>query len=512
MRRLLFFVLFLISFFHSSVSNVYVNTATKADVGTKIYQQDYMGQKLGAKKGIMKLQDVINFAYKSNPELKAAIAEKFAKDEALAQAFAEYYPDINVRLSSGRLFDRSRTKVSERGSTKLEDSVERSASTDSSAALTISQNIFNGLGTKYKLEAAEANVIANRHAVSGKIQEIILKIINAYMELWESEQRVVIAEKLVTNLKESLNSEHEKLKVGTTNVQEYEAKRSAYADAEYRLTEASARYKTSLAEFKMVTCIDAYGKTELPSLSISVPKTLEQLVNRALKNNPSLLSAKFLEYAAAKQVRVSKAELSPRVDLELSAVRDIKNDYGRRWSSEIARPTNANNGRQPVNRHGSLAAKINVYIPILKDGGRSYSNIRQTNQSAIKAAFDYKSAVLNIERECRSVWSVYLASLDQIEQSRRAVKSATVTVEGFKKSEELGKVSATDVIYNERNLLERRQQFVEAKKKNIVNTYRVISCMGDLENIIKRDDLKYDLQHNEQFVRYAPVETKVSNI
>lgn len=451
---------------------------------------------------VMDLVEVIRFAYENNPDLKAAIAEKQSRDEALAQAFSEYYPDIALRISSGRIFSRE----SNVGKNNIPSKLDRSSYTETTAALVLSQNLFSGLGTKYKLESAEASVIANRHSVSAKIQEFIMKIVSAYMELWYTEQLVTISRKLENNLKESLESEYQKLQVGTTNVQEYQAKKSAYADAQYRLSDAVAKYNSALAEFKMITCMNANGRTIFPDISkLAIPKTLNGFISKALANNPTLLSAKFSEFAASKQVNVSKSELAPRVDFEVSAERDFKTNYRRKLKegdSQVA----MRDGRHPKDTRNNLYAKINVTMPILKNGGSSYSHIRQNHKAALKAAYEYKNVLLKIEQECRSVWAVYQAALAQIEQSRRAVESARITVEGFRKSEELGKVSATDVIYNERNLLERRQQAAEANKKLVDTIYRIVLIQGMLEEQVRTWNIRtYDLIANERRVRRGPI-------
>lgn len=454
-----------------------------------------------SKKHRMSLKDVIAYAYANNPELRAALADKQAKDEMLAQAFSEYYPDIFVKLSAGRTHDRSTSEVNVRHRVPTLDNY---TATNTSASVVLSQNIFKGWGTKYKLEAAEASVIANRHVLSAKIQDILMKIVNAYMNLWESEQLVVISEKLRNNLSKSLESEKKKLEVGVSNLQEYEAKRSAHADAQYKLSEAISRYKSALAEFKMVTCMDATGSTELPKFPLDFPKGLDSLVREAAVNNPSLLASKFEEYAAVKQSKVSKSELAPRVDFELSAESDLRNHYSRRWRPDSMKSFNALNGRQPDNRHYAMSAKFNVTVPILREGGRQYSTIRQSNQAALKAAFEYKAALYKVEQECRGAWSVYTAAIEQIEQSNRAVESASITVEGFRRSEELGKVSSTDVIYNERNLLDRRQQAVEARKKLILASYRILLCEGKLEDLVRSWNVRtYDTKSNEKKVRHV---------
>lgn len=446
----------------------------------------------------MTLADVLSYAYKNNPELKAAVAEKKSRDEALAQAFAEYYPDIALRLSAARQKDRVNAEETAGAGSEFTNNL----GNDNTATLIITQNIFNGLGTKYKLEAAEAKVLSVRHSVTAKIQEIVFKIIEAYMDLWEAEQKVGIAAKLEKNLAESLNSEYQKLLVGTTNRQEYEAKKSAYADAQYKYSDAVSKYKTAVAKFKGVVCMDPYSITEFPNILIKLPNSLKNFMEVSLKNNPNLLAAKFNEYAASKQVRVAKSALSPKVDLELSAMGGMTNHRGKRYSRS----------RDPEryeklshSKKGLLSAKLNVLVPILKDGGRSYSDIRQTNNEALKAGFEYKNSLYSVEQNCRSVWGVYNAALDQIKQSEVAVESARITVEGVRKSEELGKVSSTDVIYNERNLLERRQQQVEAKKRLVLAKYQILMYEGVLDNLLQMLRIKtYDLDSNVKRVRYAP--------
>lgn len=488
--------LFITVFMLSSPSLFLAQPVEKGVVASSTVIKKHSNTKVANKR--MTLADVLSYAYKNNPELKAAVTDKKSKDEALAQAFAEYYPDIALRLSASRQKDRNNGEENAGAGADFTNNL----GNDNTATLVITQNIFNGLGTKYKLEAAEAKVLSGRHAVTAKIQEIVFRIIEAYMDLWEAEQKVAIAAKLEKNLAESLNSEYQKLLVGATNRQEYEAKKSAYADAQYKYSDAVSRYKTAVAKFKGIVCMDPFAITEFPNILIKLPNSLKNFMEVSLKNNPSLLAAKFNEYAASKQVRVAKSALSPKVDLELSAIGGMTSHRGRRSSRNR---DSEKYEKLSHSKKGSLSARLNVLVPILKDGGRSYSDIRQTNNEALKAGFEYKTSLYSVEQNCRSVWGIYNAALDQIKQSEVAVESARITVEGVRKSEELGKVSSTDVIYNERNLLERRQQQVEAKKRLVLAKYQILMYEGVLDNLLQMLRIKtYDLDANVKRVRYAP--------
>src|SRR6201987_4256051 len=94
-------------------------------------------------------------AYQSNPQLNAQRAQVRSTDETVPQALSGYRPKVSVAASAGyQYLDETQAGVRIHGATP-----------PSSAALNVTQNLYNGNQTANKTRAAEAQVSGAREAL-----------------------------------------------------------------------------------------------------------------------------------------------------------------------------------------------------------------------------------------------------------------------------------------------------------------------------------------------------------
>lgn len=444
-----------------------------------------------SEKSVQGIDNVIREAYLKNPAIHSALAQKRAQDEILAQAFSGFLPNIEAKFGTSINSELKNRRSNEENFQKVYSN---------QMALSLSQNLFNGLGTTYRIKSAEAQTIANRFKVYNTEQEILMKTVEAYLNLWEAQQEVIICRKMCENLAECLKASEEQLKVGVTKRQDYESFKSSHAEAEYRLIAAKAQVEIAKSTLKQYTCKNFDGETVLPPVPSITPDSLNRILESEIKNSPSLISAKYSKYAYEHSISVSKSAFSPSLDLNSNISRDLvykdMNHYG---ASETV-----NNGHS---KNDSYSVSASVTLPIWVNNGNNYfANLRKTKSEYLSASYSLEATQNEIIQQATQLWYSYVSSKAQIKQGAISVKSAEISAEGYKKEEEFGTKSATDVVYNENELLKRRSQYIDAQKNYVLSAYRLLALIGKLSpEFLGISVPLHDLEKNEKRVKYAPM-------
>src|SRR6201997_937271 len=111
-------------------------------------------------------------AYQGNPQLNAQRAQVRSTDEAVPQALSGYRPKVSIAASGGYQY----TDETLAG-TRIHQ-----AAPPSSAALNVTQNLYNGNQTANKTRAAEAQVSGAREALRVLEQGVLFSAASVYMD------------------------------------------------------------------------------------------------------------------------------------------------------------------------------------------------------------------------------------------------------------------------------------------------------------------------------------------
>jgi len=442
------------------------------------------------------IDKAIAMAYKNNPQLKAAVAAKYVADEQLAQVFSEFYPTIIANFKTGI------------NSGRAQHSDTNTRSYNHSFGVDMVLNLY-GDGTMSKLDKVNLLLISERFNYKKMEQDILLKTVSAFMEVWAAAEQVKIYAKMRDNFKECMEFSTEQFKAGFSKIQDLESFKASYADAEYKLTSAKANLKIAKAALAQYIGKKPKGVVSIPEVAPVLPHNIKDLIARSEKENAGFLSEKYKAESYLHEIDIQKGALPPYINFEGGINRDITGKNRTTTSDGIS--------FGPHQRTDTYRAGISLSLPIWKNatssGTNPYSSIRKAKMDAEAAKFSVKAVKSSMIAEVSKAWYSMVSSKAQIDESIAAVKSAEVSVDGYKEQEKLGASSATDVVYNENKLLEARLQYVEARKKYIVSAYQIKSILGEIVPDFKRYSIAaHDVTSNEKFVKYAPVSTRVAKI
>ena len=442
------------------------------------------------------IEKAIALAYSNNPQIKTAVAAKMVADEQLAQVFSEFYPTITAKLSTG--IESSRAQHNDTNTKMYKHSM----------GVDFVLNLY-GDGTLTKLDKVHLALIAERYNYIKIEQDILLRTVSAFMDVWSAAEQVKIYEKMRNNFKECVEFSEAHLKAGLSKYQDLASFKASYSDAEYKLTNAKAALKSAKALLAQYIGKKPKGVVVIPSFVIDIPSDIKLLKQEAEKRNAGLLAEKYKADAANVEISVQASCFSPLLNLEGGIERGL---IGKNRTTTNSGVTFGNHEKNDTYNAGFV-----VTMPIWKNstsgGANPYSAVRKAKMESTAASFNVANVRNSLLSDVSKSWYSLVASKAQIDQSIAAVKSAEVSVDGYREQEKLGASSATDVVYNENKLLAARLQYVEARKKYIVSAYQIKSILGEITPDFEKYSIeKHDITSNENFVKYAPVSTKVAKI
>ena len=426
------------------------------------------------------LTNVLENVYNNSPDIKSALHKKRSIDESMAQAISGFYPDIAFQSSYGvqRRKD-SNEDYSKRGQF-------------SSIGITYSQNLY-GTGSESEMGVAEGNISSAREEFYASQQNILFETIKAYIQLWGSYEILESYKTMAKNLEEVIVSFKARMKEGIVKIQDYESIMSSYLETLSNIKNTEAQIEIFKATLEQYTCQKITAKPVYPEIPKNLPKSANEIFELAQKQNPILLSKKHKISAAENQIDFELSALFPLLYLEGSAGRTSyhKNKYfGHTYSS----------------KNDSAQLGLRLVVPIVTNQGKNgYSNSRKARENLIAAKMLYRQELNNIRQESESLYNNFISAIALIEESNIAVKSAEISLDGYKQEKEFGKKSSTEVVYNENKLVERKIQRIEAKQRYAIAAFQICQLIGMLKpRLLNLNIDSFGVKANEKRVSKAP--------
>lgn len=329
-------------------------------------------------------------------------------------------------------------------------------------SFTVTQPLFNSGGSVAKLLSANQAVESAYEAFKAVSNKLSVDVVTAYEKYLTAQKVQEFSVKNEEVFKEHLKYAEIRFEHGeVTKTDVYQAKAThakALADlqsAEGVLNTAAAelQYQIGTALPKAMEAIDISG--------VTIPATLEEARAIALKNNPTLLSAKARKEAADYQIYAITSRALPNVTAQASI----------------------NRSNSPVNSRGNSDGKtytINLSIPI---DPSSYLNIQDSQYKAYSAKYSANDIEAQLENDIIQAWSSYKTSLALITSNKEAIVSAQEALDGIKEEYKVGTRTTLDVLTAENNLFISRINLRNAQRDYVIALFTILQLMGSIEGV-----------------------------
>ena len=421
------------------------------------------------------LADALVDAYNHSGLLDQNRAVLRAADEDVAIAVSSLRPVLNWTADITRTFGRTNTTL---GTVGIQQ-------TDVNLGISASLLLYDFGRSNFQIDATKETVLATRDALVSVEQQVLLRAVQAYMNVRRNSQFVSLRENNLRLIRQELRAAKDRFEVG-------EVTRTDVALAEARLAEA--RSGLAFAQGDLLQSVEEFraavgrkpANLKAPSRAPKLSGNVDAAKSVAVRKHPDMLKAQRDISAAELNMKAADAAKKPTVSLvgKLGAGEEV---YGDDFS-----------------RTGSVG--VQVTGPIYQGGA-----LTATKRKA-QAQRDGLRARLHIVRHqvMQDVGNAYArlrAAQSGVTSSQQQVRASRVAFRGVREEAKLGARTTLDVLDAEQDLLDAEANLISAEADVFIAAYAVLSAMGELTaKDLKLNVQTYDPAAYYNLVKDAPVE------
>lgn len=407
---------------------------------------------IAAPAGAETLSQALAAAYKFNPKLDAARASQRATDEEVPRAMSGYRPSVTGQATT--------TYQNTRGGLTAATGGELNPRAYSVGLV---QPVFRGFRTINAVNGAEATVRAGRETLRIAEMGVLLEAVTAYGDVVRDQAIVKLRENNVAVLTRDLKSTQDRFNVGEvtrTDVAQSQARRAAAVSA---LDLAKANLQTSRATFERVIGHPPSGLAD-PRPTKLVPKSLQEAIEIALRENPNVVGALYREQAARFAIETIRGELLPTVQVEAN--------YGKTFDT-FASPTGGSTEVEQTTVTGRLT------VPFYT-GGEVQARLRQAKQTHVQRIQEIEQYRTEQQALVVQAWSQMTAARAQLESDQASVDASRIALAGVREEERVGQRTLLDVLNAEQELLNNEVNLATDRRNLLVASFTVLQTIGRL--------------------------------
>lgn len=394
------------------------------------------------------LSETLVSAYTHSGLLEQNRALLRAADEDVAQIVSELRPILNWTADFTRDFGRTTTSGIRRPV----------ASTNLNIGVQVELLLFDFGQTGLRIEAAKETVLATRQALRSIEQQVLLRAVQAYMNVRRNTQFVALRENNLRLLRQELRAARDRFEVGEVTRTDVAQAEAQVASAQGGLAAAQGDLAQAIEEFAAAVGREP-GQLQTPRRLPSLSGDTGAAKSIAVRNHPDMRQAQHEVAAADLTILAAEAAMRPRVNLT-----------GRVGAGEEV-------GGGDYSRTGSVG--IEVTGPIYQ-GGFLSSAKRQAMARRDAARGNLHVVRHRVMQDVGNAYAILRAAQASRRANREAVRAAQVAFEGVREEAKLGARTTLDVLDSEQALLDARTNFISSEVDVYIAAYSVLAAIGQL--------------------------------
>lgn len=415
------------------------------------------------------IDEAVAFALKNNFEILASEEKSTGAYWDKMGAYAQYLPTVNISADTGPERSRPASYNDESGN-REEDSTHhrRDHSVTVSVPLIDLGIVADILSASDKKDLADINQADVREGIAYDTAVAYLSLLQARITVQLAENYKQYLDNLAVRMKARVDG-------GGASSADLDRIRGRSATAEGARIEALGEYQTQMAEFKRLTKLTPPELILPPSLAPSIPESLQEATEMALKTNPTYKSSLKKVDLAENDRNKSMSGLLPKLSFMYS------NTYA--YNAGGAADGNPADGVYPTQK----TQNVMLVAQWALNGGTSVTSTlsgmakeREMNMHSL----DVRS---KIEQALRSSYASINAGHERQAALQKTMEANERVVKGFEFQFTNGSRSLFDLLDSYEQLYNARLNFLRVTVACSKATYQVHRQMGKLISAIIRD-------------------------
>ncbi|MEG3641478.1 TolC family outer membrane protein [Magnetococcus sp. PR-3] len=398
--------------------------------------------------GMHPFEAAVEHALKVNPDMRSIRASLDSAKEQPATTVAALRPEVKLTSSVTHT------------ATRYHETNSRSDPLALTMALT--QPVYNKqLFVAHR--QSQPFVVAAKDDVQDKLQDTILSVAEAYVDLLEAME---VASLSANNLKvtnSQLEATRARFEVGETTRTDVRQAEARVASAEAEVKSNQNAVSVSKAKYREVVGLSPADQMPVPEINDALMnRDLDDLISVAEKSRPDLKAAR--ERLKVSQMDVAFAKAGHYPTLTFSATGTFTDD------SETAARTHDSRYYAFV-----LTAEVPVY-----EGGGTQSGVRKAKHDLASGRSDLDSTVLQVRREVEEALLNYHSARAVVTSFEAALSASTDALDGVEQEFQVGTRTALDLLDQQNEVFRNETDLAKQRFNVILARFRLLSATGEL--------------------------------
>ena len=383
------------------------------------------------------LGDALAAGYENSGLLEQNRALLRAADEDVAQAVAALMPIVNWSLQASSTYPRSSGFFAPE---------EVNASLQISAQLTL----YDGGSNQLAIDAQKELVLATRESLVGDEQQVLLRVVQAYMNVRRSNEFVSLRDSNLRLITQELRAAQDRFEVGEVTRTDVSLAEARLASARSQLASEQGGLARAQAEFD--AAVGHMPRSLASAGPAPVGQSIPDAIALAQRQHPAILQAQHSVTAAELNIARAEAAMQPTLTISGAASLDDDNAVAEQLGLNLS---------GPIYQGGRLSSQVRQFMA-RRDASRS--NLLVVSQG--------------VEQAVRNAYTQLEVARASRDASSRQVEAAQAAFDGIREEATLGARTTLDVLNAEQELLDARANLISAMVDETVASYTVLSAMG----------------------------------
>ncbi|RCL04115.1 MAG: outer membrane protein [Candidatus Tokpelaia sp. JSC189] len=401
-------------------------------------------------------------AYNNSSALSSDRATVRIYDEDIAIAKSGYRPVIN----GFGTYSRSRRLLS-----TFSDNM-----TVGNVGIELDQKVFDGFVTRNSVARAEMQSQAQRESLRNSEQNLLLRAIQAYTDVYTARRIAVFRRQNLAALEEQVRADRVRLEVGEGTRTDLAQSKAQRSQAISQLHQANAEVKSKEAVYLHIVG-DVPGPLITPPEARNIPSNMDVGIQIALSEHPAILSSRYAVDAVSYTVKAKEGAFLPQVNIVASTSHeDVFKGLGKDTQ---------------VHSIG-----IQLSVPIYQ-GGFTSAQVRQSKEQLGQAQIQLDSMRDQVREQLVSAWSQFEGAKAAVVAYRDGVRASQIALDGRIQENHVGQATTLDVLISRTMMIDSQISLVLAERDVIVAGYAVKVALGSLNaanlglQVIQYDPFKH---------------------
>lgn len=401
----------------------------------------------------MSLEEAIEIAIETNPEVAAASGNRRAIGQELRQARSFYLPQLSVSAEAGpaRIND---------SSTRATGGDEYVTGSREVYQATLRQRLFDGFETDSQVARDKARLRSAAFSVYDTAEFLALDVANQYLEVQRQRELLEIARDNVAVHEEILGLVRDRLDRGAGSTADVSQTQARLFQARSTVTERQRELRDALARFQRLVGQPPGELQEVAALDDALPANERAALQVAVDNNPNIRARQADVEAAEARIGVAESDLYPDVNLEAQSIYRDDTDSIQSYEREH---------RLMLQFEWTLFA-----------GGRNVASRNEAIERASQARAERMTTMREVREELRRSWNALRETRRRVREQRQVVEANRETRNAYRDQFQVGQRTLLDVLDAENELFTARGQLATARVNRKFATYRIVALTGNL--------------------------------